>query len=265
MIRYAVWLLACSLSLVLHAQDPLTIGEVRTLSSSALGEDRTLNIVLPHGYANNDTTRYPVVFVLDGSMDEDLLHVTGAMAFAGFPWIAWQRPSIVVGIATVDRRRDFTYPTTVAEDKEMFPTTGGSFAFIDFLGKELLPFVDAHYRTLPDRLLIGQSLGGLLASEVLLTRAELFQRYLIVSPSLWWDNGSLLQRSASFGSAHVNARVVIAVGKEGRVMERDAKRLYTLVCSNKAVRTELLHFPRHDHATIMYQAVIDGLRQLGAQ
>lgn len=248
------------------AQQPITIGEVRTLHSTVLGEDRILNIAWPADHQPGDTVRYPVIYLLDGTMDDDFLHVAGALQFAAFGWVGWQRPSIVVGIANVDRKRDFTFPTTVAADKEQFPTTGGSQAFINFLAQELIPFVDAQYHTTKDRLLIGQSLGGLLAAEVLFERPELFQRYLIVSPSIWWDNGSLLARKAAFLThpERAPAEVFIAVGKEGRRMESDARKLYARVRKSRAIRSGFGHLPKHDHGNILHQAVLDGFRWMGS-
>lgn len=174
----------------------LVIGEVRTLRSTVLNEQRVLNVVLPDGYASDSTARYPVVLLLDGSADEDLLHMSGLVHFASMPWVGWLKPSIVVGIGNVDRKRDFTYPTTIAKDKADFPTTGGSAAFRRFLADEALLGIDSAFRTDGQRMLIGQSLGGLLATEALFTRPGLFKGYLIVSPSLWWDDGSLLRRQA---------------------------------------------------------------------
>lgn len=139
---------------------PYTIGVVETLHSATLGEDRILNIHLPPGYGTDTTQRYPLIVLLDGSADEDFLHVVGGLQFASYPWINWMPPSIVVGIANVDRKRDLTFPTTIAGDKAQFPTTGGSAAFMQFLEREVLPFVEREYRVTDHRTLIGQSLGG---------------------------------------------------------------------------------------------------------
>ncbi|MBS1942292.1 MAG: alpha/beta hydrolase [Bacteroidetes bacterium] len=258
---------ACLLPVAAWAQVPFNIGEVFTLHSAVLGEQRTLNIALPAGYQDNDTARYPVIFLLDGSATEDFIHVAGGLQFASMDWIAWQQPSILVGIANVDRKRDFTFPTTIAKDKEQFPTTGGSAAFIDFIGKELIPFVDAHFRTSPDRLLIGQSLGGLLATEVLFKQPALFRRYLIVSPSLWWDGGSLLKQPPAFISdpPHAPQRVFIAVGKEGKRMVGDARKLRALVQKNPVIRVGFDYLPDFDHANILHRAVMDGFRWLGGK
>jgi predicted alpha/beta superfamily hydrolase len=100
--------------------------------------------------------------------------------------------SIVVGIGNVDRKRDFTYPSQNKLDQKEFPTSGQSEKFINFLEKELQPFVDSTYRITELKTIIGQSLGGLLTTEILFKKPELFDNYIIVSPSLWWDDEKLL-------------------------------------------------------------------------
>lgn len=255
-------MLAVGLELPAQSPRPFTIGVMSTLRSEALGEDRILNIVLPQGYSTDSAARFPVIYVLDGSVDEDIVHIAGLVQFASMPWIDWLPPSIVVGIANVDRRRDFTHPTSISKDKADFPSTGGSAAFMRFLGDELIPFIDSAYRTAPDRMLIGQSLGGLLATEVLVDRPGLFKQLVIVSPSLWWDNGSVLERIEEAGHKEqaVPHAVFIAVGKEGRIMERGAKRLAALLRRGKRIRVGYAHLTKHDHATILHQAVLDALR-----
>lgn len=259
----AVSLLSCSLA----AQVPFTLGEVISMRSTALGEDRILNIALPPGYQDNDTAHYPVIYLLDGSANEDFIHVAGALQFASMEWVAWQQPSILVGIANVDRKRDFTFPTTIAKDKEDYPTTGRSAAFINFLGSELIPYVDAHYRTTENRLLMGQSLGGLLATEVLFKQPGLFRRYLIASPSLWWDGGSLLKQPPTFiaDPSHAPQQVFIAIGKEGKRMVGDARKLRALVQKSPVIRVGFDYLPDFDHANILHRAVMDGFRWMGGK
>lgn len=253
--------------IAIRAQTPLPIGEVFTFHSAVLAEQRTLNIALPVGYHNNDTVRYPVIFLLDGSADEDFIHLAGALQFASLSWIAWQHPSILVGIANTDRKRDFTFPTTIAKDKEQFPTTGGSEAFINFLSKELIPFIDDRFHTTKERMLIGQSLGGLLATEILFKQPALFQSYLIVSPSLWWDGGSLLKQPAMFMDKpeQAPAQVLIAVGKEGRRMVADARKLRATVRRSANTHVGFTYLGDFNHANILHRAVMDGFRWLGGK
>jgi len=252
---------------------PFVLGVIDEIQSAQLGEKRTLNIYLPEGYNANDTVKYPVIYLLDGSADEDFIHVAGLVQFNNFSWIDRVPKSIVVGIATVDRRRDFTFPTTVAEDKKKFPSTGHSDKFIAFIEKELQPFIEKKYKANASRTLIGQSLGGLLATEILLKKPVLFSKYVIVSPSIWWDNGSLLNQSSEILKEDFSQKidVYIGVGKEGltpgstpRVMETDANLLAEKIKGAKS-KTVTVHFdylPQEDHATIMHQAVFNAFRLL---
>src|SRR5215216_5411151 len=167
---------------------PFVLGVIHDIRSAQLGERRIINIYLPGGYNEKDTVRYPVIYLLDGSADEDFIHVVGLIQFNNFPWINRVPKSIVIGIANVDRRRDFTYPTTIEADKKQFPTTGHSDRFISSIEKELQPFIEKKYKANADKTIMGQSLGGLLATEILFTKPTLFNKYIIISPSLWWDN-----------------------------------------------------------------------------
>lgn len=96
---------------------PFVLGVVDTLRSAELQKVRVLNIYLPAGYQAADTAKYPAVYSLDGSADEDFMHVAGLAQFAAFPWVKALPRSIAVGLANAGRRRDFTFPTTVARDE----------------------------------------------------------------------------------------------------------------------------------------------------
>ena len=114
---------------------PFVLGTIDELHSEILGEKRIVNIYLPEGYNPADTIKYPVVYLLDGSADEDFIHTVGIFQFNNFSWINRVPKSIVVGIATVDRRRDFTFPTGIESERKQFPTTGHSDKFISFIEK----------------------------------------------------------------------------------------------------------------------------------
>jgi uncharacterized protein len=257
----------------LAADKPFVLGVVSEIESKVLGENRILNIYLPEGYNQDIKAAYPVIYLLDGSADEDFIHVVGLVQFNAFEWINLVPKSIVVGIATVDRRRDFVSPTTIAQDRKKFPTAGQSGKFIDFIEKELQPFIENKYRTTDAKTIIGQSFGGLLATEILLKKPTLFDKYIIISPSLWWNNGSLLNQSSKMLDEDFPRKldVYIGVGKEGlaptlkpRVMEVDANLLAEKIraVKNKNVKVYLDYLPLEDHATIMHQAVLNAFRIL---
>jgi len=250
---------------------PFVLGTIVELQSKVLAEKRILNIWLPEGYKQGDTAKYPVIYLLDGSADEDFIHIVGLVQFNNFEWINQVPKSIVVGIAITDRKRDFTFPTTIDDEKKNYPSTGHSDKFISFIEKELQPFIESTYRTCKVRTIIGQSLGGLLATEILLSRPSLFNKYIIISPSLWWDNGSLLHQNAAMAKDAFNqpTDIYIGVGKEGitpgasaSVMEVDAKSLAEKIkaINNKGIHVYFDYLPQENHATIMHQAVFNAFR-----
>jgi predicted alpha/beta superfamily hydrolase len=250
---------------------PFVLGVIDEIQSKELGEKRILNIYLPEGYSPTDTIRYPVIYLLDGSADEDFIHIVGLVQFNSFEWVSRVPKSIVVGIATVDRRRDYTFPTRIAEDRKAYPTAGHSEKFTLFLEKELQPFIQSKYKTNNSNTIIGQSLGGLLATEILFTKPRLFNTYIIISPSLWWDNGSLLNQEPLILSGRFDqpTEIYIGVGKEGltptripRVMEVDANLLSEKIKTSKSkhLHTSFDYLPQENHATIMHQAVSNAFK-----
>jgi predicted alpha/beta superfamily hydrolase len=252
---------------------PFILGEILEINSLELAEKRTLNIYLPAGYSRADSSRYPVIYLLDGSADEDFIHVAGLVQFNNFPWINRIPESIVVGIANINRKRDFTYPSSIEEDKKQFPGTGHSDKFITFIEKELQPFIAKEYKVNDSKMIIGQSFGGLLTTEILIKKPQLFNKYVIISPSLWWDNGSLLKQNSSLLSEGFSQRtgVYIGVGKEGlspgntpHVMEVDANLLAEKLKAGKSktVQVNFDYLPEEDHATITHQAIFNAFRLL---
>jgi predicted alpha/beta superfamily hydrolase len=234
---------------------PLVIGQIDEIESKELGEKRVLNIYLPDGYDTSKTS-YPVIYLLDGSANEDFLHTVGLTQF--LVMIGRMNPAIIVGIANVDRKRDFTFPTTIEKDKKDFPTTGGSAKFIAFIENELQPYINNKYKVDGTKTIIGQSLGGLLATEILIKKPQLFTTYIIVSPSLWWDNESLLKALPALAKTNTYAGIEakIIVGKEGKVMVNDAKKLAKSVKANMAgIKTSFTYLPKEDHATILHNAL----------
>jgi len=248
---------------------PFSIGLIDSVKSLELKETRRLNIYLPEGYSADSAQTYNVIYLLDGSADEDFIHVSGVVQFCNFSWINLLPPTIVVGISNVDRKRDFTFPTTIQKDKEDFPTTGESAKFISFIEKELQPYIDKNYKTNSNKMLIGQSLGGLLATEILYTKPQLFNQYLIVSPSLWWNAESLLKGNPVILNASYSCKteLFVAVGNEGKIMERDAKKLYKQLKKSKATNlsVEFKFLGNKNHATIMHQAILNGFEAFNKQ
>lgn len=175
--------------------DPIPPYETFTIESVQLKETRTITIWTPANYANNNQT-FPVLYMPDGGIKEDFPHIANTLSelidSLQIP------PHILVGIENTQRRRDLTGPTEVERDKEIAPIVGGSEAFRAFVNEELIPEINKRYRTTNQKGIIGESLAGLFVVETFLLKPEMFNFYIAMDPSLWWNNKYLLNNSKSY-------------------------------------------------------------------
>jgi predicted alpha/beta superfamily hydrolase len=240
----------------------LEFGKAAVFHSAVLNEDRRINVFLPNGY-DAATKTYPVIYLLDGSANEDYFHAAGLFDFLATYGV--MPPAIVVGIANVDRQRDFTMPSSDPADRKAAPTSGGALKFVSFLERDLIPYVDGHYRVTDRRTLIGQSLGGLLATQVLLEKPQLFREYVIVSPSLWWNKeamlhgaGEALKKTKTPGTS-----VYVSVADEPSGMKEAVERL---VHQLRELRPEITCFyeylPAETHATSLHISLYNAMKLL---
>jgi uncharacterized protein len=172
-------------SLQASAEDkaaPLVISDTFTIDSKILAETRRINVYAPPGYRESSDTRLPVLYMPDGGMAEDFLHVAGLVQVSVSN--GTMRPFLLVGIENTQRRRDMTGPTENDEDKKIAPKVGGSGAFRKFIRDELMPQVKRRYRTTNETAIVGESLAGLFVVETLILEPELFDTYIAFDPSL---------------------------------------------------------------------------------
>ncbi|HEX8256246.1 MAG TPA: alpha/beta hydrolase-fold protein [Allosphingosinicella sp.] len=192
---------------------PLSIGDTHRIVSAPLGEARVVNVVLPAGYAKAPDKHYPVLYLIDGGIEQDLLHVAGVLHLGA----VWGRSgeAIVVGIETRDRRKELTGPTTDAELLKRYPTAGASAAFRAFIRDEVKPLIRASYRTSGRDAVIGESLAGLFILETYFDEPALFDAYAAIDPSLWWDGEKLSRAEAAKIDAPQQGRpVYLAMARE---------------------------------------------------
>jgi predicted alpha/beta superfamily hydrolase len=245
-------LLAAPLAAQETPPDPVPAHDTLTVASRALGEARRINVHTPRAYATAPSARFPVLYMPDGGIDEDFPHVVATVD--SLIALGRIRPVIVVGVPNTERRRDLTGPTRVGRDSAIAPHVGGSAAFRRFLRDELLPAIDARYRTTAERGLVGESLAGLFVVETFLAEPALFAHYVAFDPSLWWNGGALVDSAA--------ARLA-AMPARGRTLylasSRDDDRTARLAATLRVTRPRGLrwtHVPRPDltHATIFRAA-----------
>ncbi len=174
------------LSAYAQKDNRITIGTVDTINSKILNEKRTIQIHVPDGGKDD---HYPVLYILDGET-----HFQSAVAITE-QLSGVLPPMIVVGINNMGfnaRERDLT-PTKVNDVR----SSGGGENFISFIEKELIPYVESRYPTSNYRIFSGHSLGGLTVINAFINHTRLFNAYIALDPSLWWDNQQWIKKYES--------------------------------------------------------------------
>jgi uncharacterized protein len=240
---------------------PLVVGETFTVASKILGETRRINVYLPPGYAETPAARLPVLYMPDGGVAEDFLHVAGLVQVS--VGNGTMRPHLLVGIENTQRRRDMTGPTESAEDKKIAPRVGGSEAFRRFIRDELMPQVRARYRTTEETAIVGESLAGLFVVETFLLEPELFDTYVAFDPSLWWNNQRLITEAAGRLRARPGLKKTLyfaASADMGELAEKFAALLGTH--APPGLRWHYEKMPEEKHSTIYHPAALRAFRAL---
>ncbi len=242
------------------AEPFLSLGERRQLHSDVLGERREIIVGVPAGYKGGDET-YPVVYLLDGP--SHFHHTTGTARFLArngrMPDV------IVVAIANTDRTRDMS-PPIQSDALRARPGTGGADNFLEFISAELMPFIDEHYRTRPYAILVGHSLGGLFANHALVHRPDVFNAYISISPSLWWDEQRLVaQADSAFDHAgDLVGDFYMTMGDEGGAMLGGALK-FAGILEAKApedFRWEFKLMEEESHGSVPHRSTYYGLEKV---
>ncbi len=240
---------------------PLVIGDTFTIDSKVLGETRRINVYPPPGYDKSPATRVPVLYMPDGGMAEDFLHVAGLIeVLVGDNTM---RPFLLVGIENTERRRDTTGPTENPEDRKIAPHVGGSAAFRKFIREELMPEVKRRYRTTDETAIVGESLAGLFVVETLFKEPTLFDTYLAFDPSLWWNNAALVKSAEKELQARPDLKKTLyfASSDEKGIIENTEKLADILTRSAPAgLRWHYEKMPQEQHSTIYHPAALRAFR-----
>ncbi|HTD98706.1 MAG TPA: alpha/beta hydrolase-fold protein [Mucilaginibacter sp.] len=259
-----------SMSAYAQKDNRIVIGTVDTVYSKILNEKRTILIHVPHGGSKDQ--RYPVLYILDGeshfqsavAIDEQLSGVLPDM--------------IIVGVTNTVRERDLT-PTKVSGNQ----IAGGGENFISFIEKELMPYVESKYPTAPYRVFSGHSLGGLTVINAFINHTALFNAYIAIDPSLWWDGqkwvkqieAKLPQLNFTGKSLFVGIANNIPPGMDTISVMKDTANSNTLVtrsvlpfvkalrnAGNKGLRWTSKFYTNERHGTVELNAEYDALRYL---
>lgn len=257
---------------------PIVIGSIDTLNSTALKEKRPYWVYTPPSYSDSTYTpqRYPVLYLLDG--DAHFHSVTGLLQIlgTGVNGTYLLPEMIVVAIPnTKDRMRDLTPThTELGFDGKPSPamkTSGGMPQFLSFVKNELIPHIDSAYRTAPYRVFVGHSLGGITTIQALYTMPDVFNAYVAIDPSLWWDNGLLFKQAKEKFSKPIPGKRVLYVAQANTLTPddtlpnphfNDIMQFNSVLeaYNNSGVRYGYKYYPGDDHGSVPMIAEYDALR-----
>ena len=245
--------------------DPLVVGETFTINSRILGETRRINVYTPPGYGAVDGGRVPVLYMPDGGLAEDFLHIAGLVQVS--VGNGTMRPFLLVGIENTQRRRDMTGPTDNAEDKKIAPAVGGSDAFRRFIRQELMPQVRNRYRKTDETAIIGESLAGLFVVETFLLKPDMFDTYIAIDPSLWWNDHKLVNTSSErLRGRQTGKKSLYFVSSEEKANEAIMMQFANILKRNTPPQITWHYemMPEEKHSTIYHPAALKAFRSVFA-
>ena len=174
-----------------QTSNEISIGQKIQIDSEIYGKSRTLYIGLPSDY-NDSAKNYPVLYILFPEWSFERAksaadYLEGSMGIPGL---------ILVGICGEDTWNE-VFPFRV----DRIPTSGGGDVFLDFIGDEVIPFVESNYRADSLRILAGFSNSAMFANYVMIHEPDLFKSFILSSPMLGWGDDYVLKKTRDFFSS----------------------------------------------------------------
>ncbi|TDH26927.1 alpha/beta hydrolase [Segetibacter sp. 3557_3] len=241
-----------------------TSNDVHVIHSEVLNQDRRIYIHVPKLDSADINKALSVMYLLDG---ENHFHILSAYIEYLRHWQVIP-PIIVVGIVSVDRVKDLTPTNSLIDfdgkDDSKYKTSGGNEQFLTFIHQELMPYMEANYKTSPFKIFAGHSFGGLTAINCMLTRPDMFDVYIAISPSLWFGNKYILRLAEQRlpGLRMSNKKFFYSVGNEGGAFRGDLLKFDKLLnhARLKTIEHKYKYYPSEDHMTEPIPAYYDALR-----
>ncbi len=255
----------------LNAQK-IEIGEIKTIQSVVLNEEREYWIALPENYSNEKykTQKYPVIYLLDG---EKFFHVTsGIVKNSSKGYYPLIPECIIVAIKNTNRSRDLT----PSNDHKLTYQSGGASQFENFINKELITEINKNYRTLDYKILIGHSFGGLFTLNILFKKPNTYNAYIAIDPSLWWDDNLLVNKlEKNIKSTEYSGSVLFfananSIGNQKEPSSQhdkhfEAKKRTIEIFKEytpKNLNYQIKYYKDEDHGSVVLPSLVDGLRSV---
>lgn len=255
------------------------VGEIDSLFSDLLQETREIYVQFPENYNPEKADKYPLLLVLDGEYMLPLVSTFQDYYSGGFT-----PDMLIVGISNANNRvRDLT-PSKITEKYGMpfKAESGGADNFLKFIGKELIPYLEENYPLTNYRTIVGHSYGGLFTVYSFLEQPDLFANYLVIDPSLDWDDQKLLKKAEKLLAERKHQNKSLFVSMSGQLHMQDASITienvmedetdYTIfprsilafskmleAAEGKGLVVDWKYYPKDLHGTLQFPSVYDGL------
>jgi len=200
---------------VIDTSETPEIYDVYNIDSEILSEKREIIVKKPANYKENTDRKYPVIYVFGGNTltysiayDTELLTRTEHI-----------QPVIVVGVSNISqktRQRDLTPPFMKQDIDEQDSPLGKADIYLDFIKKEIIPLIDQKYRTSSNRLAVGHSREGLMVMYSLISKPNLFQGHIALSPALWRENNVFVRHFKEYLNKNdsIKSRLFLSMGEQ---------------------------------------------------
>lgn len=249
---------------------PVEIGRAHQIDSTVFDGQRRIAVRLPAEYNANPEMRFPVVYVIDGGPEQDFPHLAGLAQSREMNFTF--SPFILVGVETVNRREEITPPASDADlyKEWLGAVPGGSADFRRFMRDDVMAWVDAQYRTNGRTAVMGESLAGLFIVETLFEDPDLFDDYIAISPSMWWEEKKYGRDAAAYlaNMPTDERRLYLTMGDEGYWMQEGLDLLIDALETDAPEGLSWVYVDRRNsetHASIYHGAALDAWRLFYAE
>ena len=224
-------------------------------------ETPNIIVALPSSYKSNAIKTYPVLLVLDGVANGEL--VDGMLQRLHLS--EGSNEHIIVGVTSRNRLRDFA-PTVNKDPRGPVGQGGGGDKFLDFLERELIPEINKKYRTNNYNVIAGHSVAGLLVIHSFQSRPNLFQGHLAFSPAVWWGERETSQATEKYVTTakHIENYLYMNIGSEGGEMRQVYDSLAQTILRNRNIDLNIRfdEFEHEAHDFTMAAGLYNALRGL---
>lgn len=233
----------------------LTIGDKIHIRSKVLNEQKTVVVIPPFNYKDMPGEKFPVIYVLDPGNN-----LFGAFGIVNYysDMLKIMPKAIIVGIMSKDREKD--YLPSPAKD---YPTGGGAGDFLKFISSELVPYIDSTYPASSIRCIVGHSAGGLFAVYALVNEPGLFDSFICIDPSLWYDDQCYIKKMPGFfkNNENITKTMFISLSNEkdmGVFGFVDALEKY----APKGFRWDFIHYKEETHNSLGFKSMCAGFEMI---